>query len=131
MSELRGAEEDALGEVLDHEKLDVYKFASEFAALVMKFARNIDEEGAHLADQIRRSSSSIMLNIAEGTGRMSRPDKTRFYKMASGSASESAAALDLLFHSGLIELADYSAGKTLIRRIVPMLIALIRSVEKR
>lgn len=41
-----------------------------------------------LTSQMRRSSSSISTNIAEGCGRNSNPDFKRFLTMAAGSTSE-------------------------------------------
>jgi four helix bundle protein len=48
-----------------------------------------------LRDQLDWASVSI-LNVAEGAGRFSPADKGRFFVMARGSATESAAILDLL-----------------------------------
>jgi four helix bundle protein len=46
------------------------------------------EEMFGLISQMRRSSSSIPTNIAEGCGRNSNPDFKRFLTMATGSSSE-------------------------------------------
>ena len=50
---------------------------------------------ALLRDQLDRASSSIVLNIAEGTGKTTEKDKRRFYAIALGSLRESVAILDL------------------------------------
>lgn len=49
----------------------------------------------YLKDQILRASSSIALNLAEGSGRSTRKDQVRFYHHALGSLRECQAALDL------------------------------------
>lgn len=54
--------------------------------LIKKFP--IDEQYA-LADQLKRAANSVVHNIAEGYGRFEPKDKTRFYKIARGSAYES------------------------------------------
>ena len=54
--------------------------------LIKKFP--IDERYA-LADQLKRAANSVVHNIAEGYGRFEPKDKTRFYKIARGSAYES------------------------------------------
>ncbi len=46
------------------------------------------EEIYGLTSQIRRSSSSVPTNIAEGCGRNTKPDMSRFLVIAMGSASE-------------------------------------------
>jgi four helix bundle protein len=79
---------------LEHEILDVYHVALELhvaacAALPRRGAR-------FLRDQLERATMSAVLNIAEGAGRRTMPDKRRFYEIARGSAMETAAILDLL-----------------------------------
>lgn len=54
--------------------------------LIKKFP--VDERYA-LTDQLKRASNSVVHNIAEGYGRFESKDKTRFYKIARGSAFES------------------------------------------
>jgi four helix bundle protein len=50
---------------------------------------------SYLRDQLLRSSSSVVLNIAEGTGKLTYADKRRYYSIALGSLRESVAALEL------------------------------------
>ena len=64
-----------------------------------------------LQDQCRRASSSIALNLAEGSGRSSKADQARFFSIAFGSLRECQAILDLANpDSGIVELADKLAG---------------------
>ena len=42
-----------------------------------------------------RASSSVVLNIAEGSGKLTFADRRRFYSIALGSLRESVAALEL------------------------------------
>ncbi len=48
-----------------------------------------------LGDQIERASTSIVLNLAEGSGRPSAKDRKRFFSMALGSVREVQAILEL------------------------------------
>jgi four helix bundle protein len=57
---------------------DVYKIVKNFPA---------DERFA-LTDDLKRSANSVCHNIAEGYGRFESRDKSRFYKIARGSAFE-------------------------------------------
>lgn len=50
---------------------------------------------SYLRDQLMRASSSVVLNIAEGSGKLTFADKRRFYSIALGSLRESMAALEL------------------------------------
>ncbi|MBX3209932.1 MAG: four helix bundle protein [Labilithrix sp.] len=43
-----------------------------------------------------------MLNLAEGAGKLSKPDKRRYYVTARGSATESAALLDVCLRLRLL-----------------------------
>ena len=65
------------------------------------------EQLFHLADQLRRASTSISFNIAEGAGEYAPADKARFYRIARRSATESAAILDACRLLSLID-ADRS-----------------------
>ena len=53
------------------------------------------EERYALSQQIRRASSSVHLNIAEGCSRKSESERKRFYEIARGSLIEIDAALDI------------------------------------
>jgi len=109
--------------LLDAEKLDVYRIALEFQTLSCQL---IPKRGhAELRDQLDRASISIVLNIAEGCGRRSPADKSRFYSMARGSATECAAVLDLLAVRGLVDDRLRQRARSLLVRIVQMLTRLV------
>lgn len=50
---------------------------------------------AYLRDQLLRASSSVALNLAEGSAKPTRKDQLRYYYIALASLRESQAALDL------------------------------------
>ena len=104
---------------LPHERLDVYRLALEYRRSLASLAnvRGI----APLRDQLFRAADSVVLNIAEGAGRNSRCDKQRHYEIAKGSATESAAALELLHHSGTLNEIAFQERRELAVRIVQML----------
>jgi len=113
----------------DHEQLDVYQLGLEFLALAERVIQALPKGRSHLADQFTRSSISIVLNIAEGAGKFSKGDKRRYYLAARGSATESAALLDICFRLELAGEPDHHAGKQMLERIVAMLVKLVRSFE--
>jgi four helix bundle protein len=78
-----------------------------------------------LRDQLDRASVSIVLNIAEGAGRTTGPDKAHFFAIARGSATESAAVMDLLLARGLVDPAEHRHARGLVVRIVQMTTGLI------
>jgi four helix bundle protein len=113
--------------MLSFQKLDVYQRSIEFLAFVHRLLPRLPKGHADLADQLRRSAQSTPQNIAEGAGRMSRPDKARHYTIARGSAMESAAHLDVMKISGLIVDEHYFHGVELLERVVAMLTKLIEA----
>lgn len=62
----------------------------------------------HLKDQLLRASSSVCLNLAEGSGKQLGKEQRRFYFIAFGSLRECQAILDLTSESNpkLVTLAD-------------------------
>ena len=54
----------------------------------------------HLSDQLKRASSSVALNLAEGRGKPTRSDQLRFFHIAMGSVRECQAILILAKLSG-------------------------------
>jgi hypothetical protein len=68
-----------MGDMLDHERLDVYQVALEFLVVANEMIERLPRGRSHLADQRTRASTSVVLNLAEGAGKHSKPDKRRFY----------------------------------------------------
>ena len=66
----------------------------------------------YLKSQLLRASSSVALNLAEGSGKPTTRDQLRFYSIAMGSLRESQAALDLapVRYPVLITLAAMAAA---------------------
>ena len=112
--------------MLDHEKLDVYQCSIEFLALSVQVIETLPKGYSALVDQLKRASWSIPLNIAEGCGKNSLPDKQRFYAFARGSAMECAAILDVLNVLKIIQPSLFDEGKQLLHRIVSMLTKMCR-----
>jgi four helix bundle protein len=113
-----------------HEKLIVYNRSLEFVEFVENLLSRFKDK-LNVYDQIDRSSTSIPLNIAEGTGKFTSKDKNRYYDIARGSAVESAACLDVLLRRNRITIEENTKGKEILFEIVSMLIGLIKSNSDR
>jgi len=115
----------------DHERLEVYQVALDFFDLADVIVEQLRPRGgrSNLADQLARAALSIVNNISEGAGTFSKPDKSRFYSIAIGSATESAAMLDVCLRRELIANETHKCGKQLLERIVAMLIKLCRALR--
>ncbi|MCR9203027.1 MAG: four helix bundle protein [Halobacteriovoraceae bacterium] len=59
-----------------------------------------------IRDQFERASLSIVLNLAEGSGRATEKDRRRFFVIAFGSLRETQCLLNLLNKPDLIAQAD-------------------------
>src|SRR5437660_9429034 len=110
----------------DHEKLEVYQESLRFAAWSEDLLER-PPKGAAVRDQLDRARTSIVLNIPEGNGKFTAPDRCRFFDNARGSALESAGCLDLIFIKKLLSGQELDEGKTCLKSIVSMLVGLIRS----
>ena len=111
----------------DHEKLDVYQIAIDWVSLAQDIDDGLPRGKGKLADQLQRAASSIVLNIAEGAGEFSGAEKARIYRIAKRSATECAAVLDVAKRRSSITQEHYVQGRSLLFRIVGMLVKLVRS----
>ena len=75
----------------------------------------------------RRPSCSTFRRVR---GKLSKPDKRRYYLTARGSATESAALLDVCYRLELIDPVRHQAGKDMVVRIVSMLVKLAQACEE-
>ena len=76
-------------------KLITLEIAVKAAAASIMASETIPKTYSPLKNQILRSSASIPLNIAEGTGRFGK-DRRHHYRIAYGSLRETVTALNLL-----------------------------------
>jgi four helix bundle protein len=129
-NEVREAADREWMQALDHERLDVYHLALAFLVFANSVIEGLPRGRSHLADQFTRASMAVVLNIAEGAGKVSKGDKRRYYLTARGSATESAALLDACLRLKLLEDAQHEAGKQMVVRIVAMLIRLAQACEE-
>ena len=70
---------------------------------------------AHLKNQFLRAASSIALNLGEGSGRRTRPDRQRFFQIAMGSIRECQGIMDLeqsRFSNAQRDMLDHLAAST-------------------
>jgi four helix bundle protein len=75
----------------------------------------------HAKDQLIRASQGIPLNIAEGNGKATEPDRRRYFEIARGSAFECSAVQDVLEVCGALLPEDNEKAKDLLCRIAAML----------
>ena len=64
----------------------------------------------HIKDQLNRAALSIVLNLAEGTGKPTKPEQRRFYSIALGSLRETQALLRILDQQVTYQMSDRLGG---------------------
>lgn len=120
-AQLRTRAAEDIRMTLDHTKLDVYHRALDLLDLLDRLIDGLPPGRAHLKDQLDRAGTSVVLNIAEGAGEFSLPDKQRFYRMAKRSATETSAIIDILGRRGQAPADLLQPIQDLIVRVVSML----------
>jgi four helix bundle protein len=111
----------------DFRKLKVWEKAHQLTldayALTKPFPR---EEQYGLRGQIRSSSSSVAMNIAEGCGRQSDADFCRFLHVSMGSASEPEYQLLLARDLSLINKSEHQHLENRVKEVKKMIASLIQ-----
>jgi four helix bundle protein len=116
----------------DFRSLLVWQKAHDLTLAVYKSTKNFPgDERFGLASQMRRSSSSVPTNIADGCGRNSNPDLNRFLHIAVGSTSELDYQLILASDLGFLAPDLRSELKPQKVEVQKMLGSLIRKVHAR
>ncbi len=113
--------------MFDFEKLDVYKKAKELNKEILKFLKENKSIDYYLKDQLRRASISMVINIAEGSGKFSKADKRNFYTTARGSVYESVSLLEIIFEEKQITKEKFDDFYLKFETISKMLLGLINS----
>jgi len=87
---------------------NVYKDAQELFNLILRIAHKISKEYRfEIGSQLIRSAFSVVLNIAEGSGKATDADLNRFLDISMGSLYEVLAATDTLQKNRLISNDDF------------------------
>ena len=100
----------------------VYRDAQRLFSLVLEITKKLPKEFRfELSSQLIRSSFSIVLNIAEGSGKISDRELNRFIDIALGSAYETVAGMDTLRVNKLVTNAEFISVKELASSICDQL----------
>jgi four helix bundle protein len=87
----------------------VYKDAKELFSSLLKLIKKLPKEYRfEIGNQIVRSSLSVILNIAEGSGKSSDRELNRYFTIALGSLYEVLAAIDVLKDNKLITIQEFN-----------------------
>lgn len=114
----------------DFRQLKVWQKAHDLTLAVYKISAVFPRDELYgLTSQLRRSSSSVSANLAEGCGRNGDAEFARFCSIAMGSASELEYHLLLARDLQLIKATDFEAISQQATEVKRMLAALLRKVN--
>ncbi len=112
------------------EKLDVYQKALTFTILVYDFSKKLPaDEKFGITSQLRRATTSIVLNIAEGAGAGSDLEFCRFLRISLRSTYEVHAILDIITRLSLNNIKEIEKLKDNLNEIGAMISGLIKKLK--
>lgn len=114
--------------MFDFEKLEVFQKAKMLNHEVSKYLRATKVDH-HITDQLKRASLSVLLNIAEGAGKETKPSQRNFYSIAKGSTYECAAIFVFLDGEHQIAKGNFKTVYRLCLEISRMLFGLIKHLN--
>lgn len=116
--------------VKDFKELKVWSKAHETTLQLYRLTRQFPKEELYgLTSQIRRAASSMGANIAEGSGRRSDGEMSRFLHIARGSAVELEYHLLLARDLELLPASSFTVLERQVDEIQRMLTSLIQRVQ--
>ncbi len=115
----------------DFRNLEVWRFSHELTLAIYRAIQSFpSDERFGLISQSRRAACSVECNLAEGVGRGSDADFSRFVQMAVGSASEVQCQLLISRDLGYLSDLDYDKFDEQIQPIKRMLSSLLKTLRK-
>ena len=114
--------------LFDFQKLEVYKKAQKFHLECKTLLKNPKLE-RYVIDQLSRASYSVVLNIAEGSGRSSTNDRRNFFTRSRASIFECVAILVILKLENRIGNDHYEHSLRTSAELSKMLYVMIRNLK--
>jgi four helix bundle protein len=115
--------------MFDFQHLDVYQKAKVYYKKIQSLIES-DCLNKTIKDQLGRAALSIPLNIAEGSGRFSKPDRKNFFIIARSSVFETVAIIDILKDSKTVPEEIQKGIESQADELSRILYAMIKNLEK-
>ena len=114
----------------DFEKLLVYKKSLEFVHNIFEIRKKLSREyKCTVGDNLVRAAMSVSNNLAEGSGKRSKREKSHYYSISLDSARECVSVLNVLNNEKMIEESEYAQMRNDAKEITSMLCGLINSIK--
>ncbi len=114
--------------MFEFQNLEIYKKAKAFHVSMNSVIQKTKLQKT-IIDLLYRESFSIPLNIAEGSGRFSKPDRKNFFIISRSSVFECVAILDILHDNMQIEENEFKLHLKSADELSRMLFAMIKNLE--
>jgi four helix bundle protein len=115
--------------MFDFEKLEVYQIAKGVVTDSLKIILTNTQLDPYVKDQWKKASLDILLNLAEGTSRMTSADKKHFITVSRGAVFECVTILQVLGETGALPMAEAQNLYDRYEKISKMLLGMYRSHE--
>ena len=116
--------------MFDFEKLDIYQVLRDLNYKVFSFLNEDKKVDQLVKEQWKNASQSSVLNLAEGTGRMTISDKKHYLTISRGSIFQCVALMQQVFDQGQIETKLYEELYEKYEQASKMLLGMFRSYDK-
>jgi four helix bundle protein len=113
--------------MFDFEKLEVYQIAKSVVADSLKIIFSHEKLDPYIKDQWKVASMNILLNLAEGTGRMTTVDKKHYITIARSAVFECVAILQVLGELNALSQAQIQDLYDRYEKVSKMLLGMYRS----
>ncbi len=114
----------------NYKELKIWKDGCSLVKIVYKVTKNFPSSEMYgLVSQMRRAAVSVPSNIAEGTGRASDKDFSRFLKIANGSLFELETQLILAHELGFIDKIAFEKLIETVSSLIKMIYSFNKSIE--
>jgi four helix bundle protein len=114
--------------LFDFQKLEVYRKSRDFHLKCKSIMKSISTE-RYVNDQLGRASYSVVLNIAEGSAKLTKPDRRNFFTISRASVFECVAILDILRTEEKLNEREYSISLKMADEISRILFAMIKNLS--
>jgi four helix bundle protein len=115
----------------DYTKINAWRYADDLTVAVYSATRSFPRDELYgLTSQLRRATSSVPANIAEGSARGTQKDYLRFLHVARGSLSEAQYFIHLSSRLGYLDNTLLQELQQQTKSAFACLHGLIRAVEK-